>query len=81
MTDEMAGRTVVSLATVREVAAARLAALSHEWDMATGDPLRTARLEVAVGEVSRLCSNLGAGVPVREEDGSVGWRRPGGGDE
>ena len=74
MTDEMAGRTVVSLAAVREVVGARLWRLSCEWDGAAGDPARTAEIERAVGELSRVCSALGAGVPVRMEDGSVGWR-------
>lgn len=74
MTDEMAERTVVSLAAVREVVGERLRLLSREWDGAAGDPARTAAIEGAVGELSRVCSDLGAGAPVRMEDGSVGWR-------
>lgn len=73
MTDEMARRTVVSLATVREVVGAQLESLSSEWDAAVGDPARTAALEEAVGALVRVCSSLGAGLPVRGEDGSVGW--------
>ena len=73
MTDEVASRTVVSLATVREVAGARLRVLSIQWDAAKGDPLRTARIEAAADELVRICMDLGAGTAWRREDGSVGW--------
>ena len=73
MTDEEAARTVVSLATVREVAGARLRVLSIQWDSSKGDPLLTARIEAAADEIVRVCMDLGAGTAWRGEDGSVCW--------
>lgn len=73
MTDEMAERTVVSLATVRELAGARLGALARGWAAAAPGTAGEARLDGAIDELEGLCRDLGAGTAEIREDGSVSW--------
>ena len=73
MTQEMAERTVVSVARLRDVAGELIARAGAAWASAAPGSADEARADGAIDALEELCRELGAGEAELLEDGRVRW--------